>query len=157
MRYNAENIRASLKQAVIAGRGDAVNVQEQIDKFLKSKAFGVVGASTSRDKFGNKVLRCYVQNNLQAIPVNPKEPEIEGIPCVATVMDLPDDVKSISVVTPPHVTEEVVKMAIRKGIENIWMQPGAESSAAVDLCRKNKLNVIADGSCLLVVIGYNDI
>jgi predicted CoA-binding protein len=133
-----------------------VNVQEQIDKFLKSKAFGVVGASTSRDKFGNKVLRCYVQNNLKAIPVNPKEPVIEGIPCVATVMDLPDDVKSISVVTPPNVTEEVVKMAIRKGIENIWMQPGAESSAAVDLCRENKLNVIADGSCLLVVIGYND-
>jgi uncharacterized protein len=133
-----------------------VDIQRQIDKFLESKVFGVVGASTRSDKFGNKVLRCYLQNNLQAIPVNPKELFIEGIPCVASVMDLPDEVKSISVVTPPHVTEEVVKMAIRKGIENIWMQPGAESSAAVALCLENKLNVIADGSCLLVVIGYRD-
>jgi len=133
-----------------------VNVQEQIDKFLKSKVFGVVGASTNRDKFGNKVLRCYQQHNLQVIPVNPKEPVIEGIPCVANVMDLPADVTSISVITPPHVTEEVVKIAIRKGIENIWIQPGAESSAAIALCRENNINVIADGSCFLVVIGYND-
>jgi predicted CoA-binding protein len=133
-----------------------VDIQEQIDKFLKSRLFGVVGASTDRGKFGNKVLRCYLQNSLQAIPVNPGETSIEGVPCVASVMDLPEEVNSISVVTPPHVTEEVVKMAIRKGIENIWMQPGAESSAAVELCRENGLNVIADGSCLLVVIGYRD-
>jgi predicted CoA-binding protein len=136
--------------------GGFVNVQEQIDKFLKSKVFGVVGASTNRDKFGNKVLRCYQQHNLQVIPVNPKEPVIEGIPCVANVMDLPADVTSISVITPPHVTEEVVKIAIRKGIENIWIQPGAESSAAIALCRENNINLIADGSCFLVVFGCND-
>lgn len=134
-----------------------MSVQEQIDEFLKSKIFGVVGASTNRDKYGNKVLRCYLQHNLQVIPVNPKEPVIEGVPCMATVMDLPADVKSISVITPPHVTDEVVKMAILKGIENIWMQPGAESSVAIALCRENNINVIADGSCILVVIGYNDI
>jgi len=134
-----------------------VSVQEQIDKFLESKVFGVVGTSTNRDKFGNKVLRCYLQHNLRAIPVNPKESVIEGVPCVATVMDLPADVKSISVITPPHVTEEGVKLAIRKGIDNIWMQPGAESSSAIALCRENNINVIADGSCILVVIGWNDI
>ena len=134
-----------------------MSVQEQIDEFLKSKIFGVVGASTNRDKYGNKVLRCYLQHNLQVIPVNPKEPVIEGVPCMATVMDLPADVKSISVITPPHVTDEVVKMAILKGIENIWMQPGAESSVAIALCRENNINVIADGSCILVVIGCNDI
>ena len=134
-----------------------MSVQEQIDKFLESKVFGVVGTSTNRDKFGNKVLRCYLQHNLRAIPVDPKESVIEGVPCVATVMDLPADVKSISVITPPHVTEEVVKLAIRKGIDNIWMQPGAESSSAIALCRENNINVIADGSCILVVIGWNDI
>jgi predicted CoA-binding protein len=131
-----------------------MNIRERIDEFLKSKAFGVVGASTNRDKFGNKVFRCYLQHNLRAVPVNPKEKAIEGISCVASVMELPPDVKSISVVTPPHVTEDVVKMAIRKGIESIWMQPGAESRAAVDLCRENDINVIADGSCILVEMGF---
>ena len=134
-----------------------MNIQEQIDKFLKAKLFGVVGASANRDKYGNKVLRCYLQNDLRVIPVNPKEPVIEGLPCVASVMDLPADAKSISVITPPHITEEVVEMAIRKGIENIWMQPGAESSKAIALCRENNINVIADGSCILVVIRYTEI
>ncbi len=130
--------------------------QEQLDKFFQSKEFGVVGASASRDKYGNKVLRVYKQHGMTAIPVNPREKEIEGVPCVAGVPDLPNDVNSISVITPPAVTEQVVEMAIARGIGNIWMQPGAQSQAAVDKCRENGINVIADGSCILVVLGFRD-
>jgi predicted CoA-binding protein len=133
-----------------------MGIQEQIDLFFKSEAFGVVGASIDRHKYGNKVLRNYLQKGKRAIPVNPKEKEIEGIPCVASVSDLPDDVKSISVITPPQVTDKVVEQAIARGIKNIWMQPGAESDAAVGRCRESSINVIADGSCLLVVLGYRE-
>ncbi len=130
--------------------------QEQLDKFFQSKAFGVIGASANREKFGNKVLRVYKQHGMKAIPVNPNEKEIEGVPCVAGVAELPHDVNSISVITPPAVTEQVVEMAIAKGIGNIWMQPGAQSQAAIDKCRENGINVIADGSCILVVLGFKD-
>ena len=132
-----------------------MNVPELIDIFLDVKAYGVVGASANRDKYGNKVLRCYIQNGYRVIPVNPKEKEIEGIPCVASVMDLPDEVKSISVIKPPAITEKVVEMAARKWIKNIWMQPGAQSDRAVELCRQNGINAIADGSCILVVLRYH--
>lgn len=131
-----------------------MTVKEQIDLFLQSEAFGVVGASADRHKYGNKVLRVYQEKEMRAIPVNPKEMEIEGVACVASVMDLPDEVRSISVITPPAVTEQVVEMAARKGIKNVWMQPGAESDAAVEACRRSGINVIADGSCILVVLGY---
>jgi len=130
--------------------------RNQIDLFLASPAFGVVGASSNPRKFGNKVLRCYLQHGHRAIPVNPNESQIEGIACVAAVTDLPAEVKSISMITPPTVTEQLVPLAIAKGIENIWMQPGAESPAAIELCRKHNINVIADGSCLLVELGYHD-
>jgi predicted CoA-binding protein len=129
---------------------------DPIDRFLSSPAYGVVGASPRRHKYGNKVLRCYQQNGRRVIPVNPREPEIEGATCVASVSDLPEDVKSISVITPPAVTERVVQDAIAKGIENVWMQPGAESEASVEACRKAGINVIADGSCVLVVLGYRE-
>jgi len=36
------------------------------------------------------------------------------------------------------------------------MQPGAESAAAVEACEAAGINVIADGSCLLVVLGYRE-
>jgi predicted CoA-binding protein len=129
---------------------------DPIDRFLESEAYGVVGASPRRHKYGNKVLRCYQQAGRRVIPVNPREPEIEGAPCIASVLELPDDVKSISVITPPAVTERVVQEAIRKGIENVWMQPGAESEASVEACREAGINVIADGSCVLVVLGYRE-
>lgn len=133
-----------------------MTIQEQIEQFLASPAFGVAGASANRDKYGNKVLRCYQQNGKKVIPVNPNEPQIEGLPCVATISELPPDVGSLSMITPPAVTAQLVPLAVAKGIRNIWMQPGAEHPDAVALCLKRGVNVIADGSCLLVVLGYHD-
>jgi predicted CoA-binding protein len=133
-----------------------MTIKEQIEQFLASPVFGVVGASANRHKYGNKVLRCYLQNGRKAVPVNPNEPEIEGIPCVATISDLPPDALSISMITPPAVTLKLVPLAVEKGIRNIWMQPGAEHPDAVAFCRENGINVIADGSCVLVVLGYHE-
>lgn len=129
---------------------------ERIQQFLGAAAFGVVGASADRSKYGNKVLRCYLQKGRRVFPVHPDEKTIEGVPCVAGVADLPGEVASLSVITPPAVTERVVEDAIARGIRNVWMQPGAESAAAVARCEAAGINVIADGSCVLVVLGYRE-
>ncbi len=129
---------------------------KQIEQFFTSPFFGVVGASTNRDKYGNKVLRCYQQNDLSVLPVHPKEKQVEGVDCVVSVADLPAEVQSISIITPPQITEKVVEQAAAHGIKNIWMQVGSESPAAVKYCEKQGLNVIADGSCVLVVLGYHE-
>jgi len=49
-----------------------------------------------------------------------------------------------------------VEQAIRKGIKHVWMQPGAESDKAIADCEAAGINVIADGSCVLVVLGYRE-
>jgi uncharacterized protein len=133
-----------------------MTIEESIAQFLSAHAFAVAGASGNRAKYGNKVLRCYLQKGKTAIPVNPREQAIEGVPCVAGVADLPPEVTSLSIITPPAVTEKIVAQAIAHGIRDIWMQPGAESPAAVAACRAAGINVIADGSCLLVVLGYHE-
>lgn len=133
-----------------------MTIEEQIEQFLASPIFGVVGVSSNRDKYGNKVLRCYQQNDRQVIPIHPLNTQIEGVNCVASVIDLPEGVESISTITPPKITEKVVKQAAAKGIKNIWMQTGSESPAAVQYCEEQGINVIADGSCLLVVLGYHE-
>jgi predicted CoA-binding protein len=133
-----------------------MTIDQQIERFLASPAFGVAGASVRREKYGNKVLRCYQQNGRKAIPVNPHEHEIEGVDCVATIAELPPEVTSLSMITPPAVTAKLVPLAIEKGITSIWMQPGAEQPDAVALCREKGVNIIADGSCLLVVLGYHE-
>lgn len=125
-------------------------MNEQIEQFFTSTKYAVVGASINKEKFGNKVLCCYIKHNKPVIPVNPIESTIEGLTCVKNVSDLPDTVKSISVVTPPAVTEKVVDEAIKKGIKNIWMQPGAHSELAIAKCKEHDINVIANGPCILV-------
>jgi uncharacterized protein len=129
---------------------------ERFERFFQSKAFAVVGAAKNRDKYGNKVLRCYMQHARRVYPVNPRSGEIEGLACIAGIKDLPDTVKSISVITPPPVTEQIVRQAVAKGIKNIWMQPGAGSPAAIADCRAADVNVIGDGSCVLVHMGFDN-
>ena len=118
--------------------------------FFHSPSFGIVGASNDRNKFGNRVLRKYLAKGLVAYPINPNGGTIEGLPCLKSVSELPAETKSISIITPPSVTEVVVREAVAKGIQNIWMQPGAESAVAVAYARAHGVNVIADGSCVLV-------
>ena len=132
------------------------SIDERIAEFLAAPAFGVAGASKNRDKYGNKVLRCYQLNGRKVVPVNPVEAEIEGVACVTSVSELPAEVQSLSIITPPQVTERVVEQAIAKGIRNIWMQPGAQSTAAIAACEQAGINLIADGSCVLVVLGYRE-
>lgn len=124
-----------------------------IEQFMASRAFAVIGASTNREKFGNKVLRCYIAHDKTVYPIHPIEKEIEHIKCLKSVAELPESVKSISIVTPPLLTEKIISQAITKGIKNIWMQPGASSQTAIDECKKNGINVIAEGPCILVELG----
>jgi predicted CoA-binding protein len=127
---------------------------EQIELFFTSSAYAVIGASTNREKFGNKVLRCYLQHYKRVYPVHPTEGFIEGLVCINNIADLPETVASISIITPPIITEKVVEQAIKKGIKNIWMQPGAESETSIENCLKNHVNVIAKGPCILVELGF---
>lgn len=129
---------------------------DQIQAFFASPAYGVVGASSNRAKYGNKVLRVYLQKHKTVYPVNPKEKIIEGIACLPDIQHLPDNVSSISIITPPAVTEKIVRDAIAKGIKHIWMQPGAESEVAIQLCRDKGINIIANGPCILVTLGFHD-
>jgi predicted CoA-binding protein len=131
-----------------------MTLQQKIDGFLSGGPHAVVGASTDRTKYGNKVLRAYVQSNRPVYPVNPKAPEVEGQKAFPDLKSLPEGIHGISVITPPQVTEKVVQEAADLGIKHIWMQPGAESETAVAAAEKAGISVIAGDACVLVVFGF---
>jgi predicted CoA-binding protein len=129
------------------------SVRELIGEYLQEGPYAVVGASTDREKYGNKVLRAYVEKGMEVFPINPKADEVEGLPAYASLDALPQPVRGISVITPPKITEMVVEEAARTGVSYVWIQPGAESPAAVRRAGELGLKVIADGSCFLVEVG----
>jgi predicted CoA-binding protein len=129
---------------------------ERIEKFLAGKRFAVVGASQDRTKYGNKVLRVYQQNKRDVVPVNPKAGQVEGLKAHADLASIPGQIDGVSIITPPAVTEKVVQDALQRGIKNIWMQPGAESQAAIKAAQAGGANVIASGPCILVSLCYRE-
>ena len=131
-------------------------MDEAIERFLDGGPFAVVGASKDRTKYGNKVLRCYGQNGRLAYGVHPKETEIEGRPCVSSLAELPETVHGVSVITPPPITDRVMEDVVAAGIRHVWIQPGAESEAAIQHAEENGVEVIHGGPCLLVVLGYRE-
>jgi uncharacterized protein len=132
------------------------DVNARIREFLAGDVFAVVGASNDRWKYGNKVLRCYLQNGRRAIPVNPNAEEVEDIAAVSDLASLPEPVHGASIITPPDVTEKIVEEAAEAGVTRLWMQPGAESPRALLRAKELGLSVIAGGPCVLVVLGFRE-
>jgi len=131
-------------------------VNERIQAFLDSPSFAVVGASIDRSKYGNKVLRCYQQHGREVYPINARAAEVEGLKAYPSLASLPVKVEAISVITPPVITEQVVRDAAAAGVKHVWMQPGAESDEAIRTAESLGMSVIAGGPCLLVVMGYRE-
>lgn len=126
-----------------------------VDAFLAGSTFAVVGASGDRSKFGNKVFRAYRQQGRTAHPVNPSAEEIEGVDASPNLSAIAVAPHGVSIVTPPEVTDKVVDEAIKLGIRHLWMQPGAESPAAVRKAKDAGINVISGGPCVLVEFGFD--
>ncbi len=132
------------------------NVKSIIEDFLGEGPFAVVGASTDPWKYGHKVFRCYLQHGREVYPIHPTASEVAGHMAYPDLGSLPVVCPSLSVITPPPVTEKVVEIAGRVGVKRIWMQPGAESAKAIARAEELGMEVIAGGPCLLVVLGYHE-
>jgi predicted CoA-binding protein len=92
----------------------------------------VVGASADRRKFGNKAVRAFLKRGYHVIPINPHEAEIEGLKVYASVLDVPAEVELASLYVPVSVGRTVVEELARKGIREVWFNPGAHSADLIE-------------------------
>jgi predicted CoA-binding protein len=129
----------------------------EVAAFLAVGSFAVVGASCDRAKYGNKVLRCYQQHGLPVVGVHPKLSACEGAAVHPSLAVVPGAPRPVSVVAPPAAAAGIVQDAIAAGCRHLWFQPGAEEAGAIAAARAAGLSVIADGSCVLVALGFRDV
>ena len=118
-----------------------------------TKSVAVVGASSDRRKFGNKALRAFQTQGYQAIPINPHEREVEGLTAYPSVLDVPGHIDMASVYVPPDVGVRLLSEFAQKKIDEIWINPGAESEQLLAEGRRLKLNIIV--ACSIMSIGEN--
>jgi predicted CoA-binding protein len=111
----------------------------------------VIGASADRRKFGNKAVRAFVRQGYDVVPINPHEASVEGLKAYRSVLDVPGRIDMATVYLPPEVGLAVIEEIARKGIAEVWLNPGAESPALVAAARALGLSPIE--ACSIVGIG----
>ena len=125
---------------------------KSIEQFLAAKTYAVGGASARTHKYGYKVFKALLAADRETYPLNPVTEKIDEHKAYPKIADLPVVPESLSIITPPEVTRQVVADAIAAGVKHIWMQPGAEDEQASASAREAGLSVIDDGSCVLVLL-----
>jgi predicted CoA-binding protein len=120
---------------------------------LVAKVVAVIGASNDRRKFGNRAVRAFRQQGYTVVPVNPHEATVEGLKAYASILDVPGQVDMASLYVPPEIGEQVIGEIARKGIGEVWLNPGAESDALI--ARARALDIRPIVACSIVAIGQN--
>lgn len=117
----------------------------------KHYRYAVVGASANPEKYGHTVFFDLRHAGFEVVPVNPKLRELDGVRAYARLQDiqLPPDVAVV--VVPPAVGLTIVDEAAAAGVKKLWFQPSAESSEIREKAEKLGLQIVADGSCIMVV------
>jgi uncharacterized protein len=115
----------------------------------------ILGASADRSKFGNKAVRAFVARGYTVYPVNPKGGEVEGLPVVTSLAQIPADVEldRISVYLPPAVGLKLLPEIAARGTRELWLNPGSESAELVAAAEQQGLNVIQ--ACSIVAVGMS--
>ena len=116
-----------------------------------AKTVAVVGASSDRNKFGNKALRAFQSEGHTVIPINPNEREVEGIPTYASVLDVPGSIDMATVYVQPDIAMGLLDEFEQKGIPEVWINPGAETDEMIATARKRKTKVIF--ACSIIGVG----
>jgi predicted CoA-binding protein len=130
-------------------------------KFLGAGRLAVVGASPEKGNFGRTILRELLDHGCDAVAVNPSAASagvtsVEGVPCYATVDDVPEPLDGAIVMVGADRSAAVVEACADAGVPRVWLfrgvgGPGAVSEEALRLCDERHLEVVA-GACPLMFL-----
>jgi predicted CoA-binding protein len=115
------------------------------------KTVAVIGASSNREKFGNKALRAFAQRGYTVIPINPIETEVEGYRAFRSVLDVPGAIDLATIYVPPPVGVRVMDDLAMKGVPEVWLNPGADDRSVVDKAQSLGLKTVRH--CSIIAIG----
>ncbi|MDH7498701.1 MAG: CoA-binding protein, partial [Syntrophomonadaceae bacterium] len=126
-----------------------VTSRAAVDAFIAGRTLAVAGASADPRKFGNLAYRELKKKGYRVLAVNPRGGKVDGDPVYRSLAELPLPVDGLLIVVPRRVAPEVVREAAVAGIRRVWLQQGADSTAALEACREAGLECVS-GECILM-------
>jgi acetyltransferase len=100
------------------GEDNSVSSGHYLRALFEPRSVALVGASMDEAKVGGRVMGNLLEAGFQGrlFAVNPKYSSVRGVPCVASVADLPEPVDLAVVVTPARTVPGVIEQCGRAGI-----------------------------------------
>jgi predicted CoA-binding protein len=121
---------------------------------MSQPTVAIIGASTNREKFGNKSVRAHAAQGYQVFPVNPKGGQIEGLQAYQSLDEIPvERLDRVSLYVPPAVGLTLLKQIADKGCDELWLNPGSESDELAAKARSLGLEPII--ACSIVDVGMS--
>lgn len=117
------------------------------------KTVAVIGASSHREKWGNKAVHAFLQQGYTVFPVNSNEPEIEGLPAFASIRDVPARPDTVTVYLPPPRLLKILPEIAARGCDELFLNPGTESDEVLAECERLGLNAIQ--ACSIIAVGVS--
>ena len=120
-----------------------------VDSFISQPSFAVVGVSRNPQKFGTMAYKDLKAKGMRVFPVNDKVETIEGDKCYPDLNSLPEKGGGVLVTVQPPQAVNVVEQAYTAGIQNVWLQQGSESPAAIKFGQEHNMNLVT-GECIFM-------
>jgi uncharacterized protein len=119
------------------------------------KTVAVIGASTQRNKFGNKAVRAHGEAGFEVFPVNlnPAVTDVEGHKSYSRLEDVPKPLQRIVLYLPPPVTLELLGEIAAAGADEVWLNPGTFDAQV--LARAAELEIPTIQGCSIVDLGMS--
>ena len=115
------------------------------------KTVAVIGASSNRYKFGNKALRAFKKQGYTVLAINPNEAQVEGLQTYPSVLDVPGPIDMATIYVPGDIGVRVMEDIAKKGIPEVWLNPGADDPEVIERARALGVRVIQ--ACSIMGIG----
>lgn len=135
---------------------------------LHPKSIAIIGASAKNGSVGNELIKRSLEAKFKGkiYAVNPKNSEIEGVPCYPTVLEIPQIVDVAIIAVPAVAVFDLVKQCQQAQIKNVviissgFKEVGGEGkeleAQITNFANENNMNVIGP-NCLGIINTADDV
>ena len=116
----------------------------------EAHTIALVGASPNPARPSNSVMRYLLGAGYRVIPVRPLVSEVLGVPCVASLAEMDEQIDVVDVFRRAEFCPGVAEEAVAAGAGALWLQLGIVSAEARAIAEAGGLDYV-ENECTAIV------